>query len=242
MLKRTLLLLSVALLCAGRLSAVSVTIDAGLLRGFDNSLLTPGSLLLLIAAPATTTTGGVPSYAPFDSVPLTAGEFVNNGDTIVEAFATNNAGGANSMPAYNGETQNVANFSYNTVNNTPSISTFDAGDKVALRFFDGFTFSQYQANATPAAGVHYGTYTTPANTTPDGGYDFTGPPNNSNLGLGDGYNLYTTDNPQTGSQAPSAATASLTVLAVPEPSSFASLGLGFLGLLVLTRASRPARA
>jgi len=231
MIKRLLVSLPIALLGALPVSAsVSLDVNAGLLTSHTGADLTDGDLILLIASTSSGTFGAAP-----------AGGFVSGDNIIVGtptavtgAFAMNDGASGTT-----GETYNTLMFNYGSgsVNNSTSTAlTFDAGDKLAIRWYDDFTLAQFEAGQTPTQG-DYGTYTISGTTSPDGGLAWVGPADGSVLTGGEpdaqGLNFFTmsdTSSGSPGSQPNSFGMANTPVLAevVPEPSTFALFGVGFL--------------
>jgi len=208
--KILLSLFSTLVLCTAAKASVSLGIDAGILADSSGNAITngsngSGSLVLLIASQG-------------DSLfqAATVGSYTSGDDIVVGAFQMNYFGGT-------GEINTTATFSYTTVGSASS-STFDAGDLLAIRWFPNITFSQFQGGTKPAAGDFYGTYSSVG--TPDGGIAWTAPADGASLAVTQGLNFYTTNSGGGGSQTPSKGYASTQVAAVPEPSTFALLGLG----------------
>lgn len=192
----------------------AVNLDAGRLRGpagltalpSDNtSPSNAGGLLLLIAA------GGDLTF----SNTLTSGQYVSGNDILLAA------GGFN-MIIGTDETQTSFSITF-----TPA-----TGDRIALRWFPDLTFAQFKLGATPSAGQSYGTYnprtSNPANTTdnPDGGDSWLVPAGGTiNLNF-----ITTNSDPPPGTQ-PAALGFANFIVAVPEPSTFVGLAIGFAALL-----------
>jgi len=193
----------------GAHATVTVRLDAGQLRGYAASG-TPagmpvGGLLLLIA------NGGENSFQP-------AGldQFVTGDNTIVDAFGMTDAAG-------------LANEVEASISGISLSSSVASGDLLALRWFPGITYSQYEtalgtsqtaANDLLGAGQYYGTYSAGL-AHPDGGNNWEVPADGSTVDL----NFYTTDSTGGGTQAPSEGFASAEIAAIPEPSDLASLTL-----------------
>jgi hypothetical protein len=191
----------------------TISLDAGWLYGAAGTAALPqGSLLLLVVSSSGTTFGGP-----------TVGSFTSAGDTILgTAQGSNNNNGTGGLGGNGSET-------FNNIN--ASISTSLVGHDVALYWFPGITKAQYSSGVTPTAGTIYGAYnpqaisiTTNANQDPDGGSPWTAPTDNGGNPILEFFTAL-----DEGSQNELEGTARFTVL-IPEPSTYALLGLGALAL------------
>ena len=193
-------------------ATVTIELDAGYLRGQPNggtpAAMPVGGLLLLIS-----NTG----ESLFDSA--TAGHYVTGDDSIVAAFAMNDNGGGGTLP----EDQTP-------LNGLPYGGTFVSGDELALRWFPGITYTQYEDGVLPTASEYYGTYSA-GTSAPDGGNDWVVPADGT---LAWDLDFFTSDD--SGAEPPSAGYASSEIAAVPEPGSIALLTGAFgLGAMMLRR-------
>lgn len=191
----------------------TANVDAGRLKDFDGTSMAPGSLLLLIAAGA----DGIFSNT------LSSGQFVSGDDLLLASSSFNMFGGD--------QTKQPTDETLSTFNATTS----PTGQLVALRWFPAITLQQFSTAVTPTAGQHFGTYNPsmyPAvngtNLAPDGGQPWAAPA----TGLVQ-LNFFTTDSTDGGTQLPIEGFAQFTV--VPEPSTWALLTVGVLGLAAMRR-------
>jgi hypothetical protein len=191
----------------------SIQLDAGRLRQSAATAMAAGSLLILVEA------GGDGTF----SNNLAAGQYVSGNDILLSATAF-----PNSAAAFN-----TSGGTDETVNLFTNLSTANPGDLVALRWFPGITYAQWQGGATPTAGQVFGTYNPLAagngTNNPDGG-DLWAVPSQGTINL----NFFTTDSGGGGTQAPATGFASFTVTAIPEPSItlLSLLGAGIGGALL----------
>lgn len=134
MIKRIALAIAAFVLGANPVIASSstVSVDAGVLTTHNGASLLPvGNLLLLIGSEGGTgTNGGGPSSFPDAPGGSFLGSFVGGDNVILASFAMNNSG------SVSGETFNSPiTITYTTVGGVAAPSTFDVGDKVALRWY-----------------------------------------------------------------------------------------------------------
>ena len=238
------LLAASVLMPAGAFADLNVTIDAGYLRiipgtdidttSSDPGVATDNGALLLLVDIGTSTTN-----------PLTtpAGNFGNFG-TVLGAFSINNFGLGGTSLDGNGQETSSGTFTDN-----PTAFGAAQGDNVEILWFPSIKYTTYAAdeagNTTGSlltTGTMYGAYnplfyaTNGTNDAPDGGDNWVLPAN----GAGAQYIFATTDDVG-GSQLATEGLASDLITPLPEPSTYAMLGLGALGLAGMKLRQRYAR-
>jgi hypothetical protein len=199
----------------------SVVLDAGQLTGpggvtsgadamqIDNvNPSNNGSLILLIDI-------GSASSA---NTTIDAGSYVGTGDTILAAGGFNDDGG----------TQEV----FTTLATTLGTQ----GDNLAILWFPQITYSQYKSDILTVAGDYFGTYTpSPVGEVPTDGGSAWVVPASGQINL----DFFTANSDGGGNEPASDGYADDQVIsAVPEPSSFAMVGLGSLLFLMGMRRLR----
>jgi hypothetical protein len=224
MIKRLFVSLPILLLGVLPVSAsVTISVDAGLLTSHTGADLTDGDLILLIASTGTGTFG-----------PATPGGFVSGDDVIVGSLTLGDTGAfamADQNTRTTGQTFNELIFDYgigSVSDASPTASTFAAGDKLAIRWYDDFTLAQFEAGQTPTQG-DYGTYTTVGTSAPDGGLGWVAPPDGVADTGAQGLNFFTLSDAGTQPNIlGEAGTPVLGAAVVPEPSNLILMGAGLL--------------
>ncbi len=197
-------------------ASVTVQLDSGVLRTSTGTPLTTG-LLMLVAERTTSTAFAAPTATSF-----VGGDTAN--ELVISQFSFNQGGTGFVL----GESNNVANFTYESTTAQNSSTTFDPGDALLLRWYPTLALGA----TSPGAGATYGQYRSSA--TPDGGITFFGPTDGATLTLPNGLNFLTTS--ASGSNPDLAGYASNTVVGVPEPSSIIlSSVVSLLGLAKLRK-------
>ena len=187
----------------------TVLLDAGKLRLSLASTMPAGSVLVLVAA------GGDGSF----SNSLAPGQYASGNDILLSTLTGLGSSGAFNTSGGTDETLNTLTISTTTF---PSLAV---GDLLALRWFPQISQTQFQTGTVPSAGNNFGTYNPlfwgNGTNNPDGGQVWAVPSGGATINL----NFFTTDT--AGTQTPSRGYAQFTV--VPEPSSFALIGVSLFG-------------
>jgi len=198
-------------------AAVSFDIQAEVLKNSGGSPIPTSGLVLLVASTTNASFGDVAVNASLALGSLLDG--AGGDDVLLKSWNLSNSGKAGAFADITGS----LDFS--------SYSGWGAGDPLALYWFPTLTMS----SLTAPLGTSYGKFTT--STPLDGSGAWVTPAD-----LTSDYPLYlfTTEAstfPATppGSNAPSSATASNTIAAVPEPSRVLFLTFGAIGLLMRRR-------
>lgn len=221
--------LALAVLPANSRANITISLSAGYLRNnaavaLNSNPAPNGALLLLVASGQA---GGTTFGGPV------VGSYVSGGDVILGAASFNaNNGSEVTPPATGKETTNLfSNLAFPT--------TVAAGVYVELLWFPNITLAQYNSGTVPGLGTTYGAYNPlvtnlSGNTTlnPDGGSPWVLPADNSS---NTEYNLFTTDD-QGGTQNVIEGYARFAV--IPEPSTYAMLAVGAIGLAGLALRKR----
>jgi hypothetical protein len=193
-------------------ATVTANLDAGLLTApvgapmqGDNTSPSTNGSLLLLI--------DLGSSHTIDNV-LNSGEFVSGTNFILAAGGFNTNGGTD---------ETLTSFSF---------AGGSVGDDIALRWFPQITLAQFEAATTTSAGNYFGSYApSPLGSIPDGGDTWLVPSSGSDISL----NFFTMGSDFGGSQPDSAGFTNFQVKGVPEPSTYALLGLSLLLLLGMRR-------
>ena len=213
--KQTILALCCLLSSAAAVYAdtSSASLDAGILRNTLGTAVVPnGALLQVIVSPSGTFS------AP------TSSSYVTGDNILIGSYAMNSNGGA-------GETLQTVNFTLS--------ATVVAGESVLLRFYPSLTLANMPT--APTLSTTYGQVR--SSTIEFGG---TKDPTETawvvpSASKAVDFNYITSDNGGTAAYTPASADATQTVLigvVVPEPSTYALLGCGFLGWVSSQRRRR----
>jgi hypothetical protein len=212
---KKLLALLFVVLATPAFADFTVLLDAGKLRLSLGTPMPANSVLVLVAA------GGDGSF----SNTLSAGQYASGNDILLSILSVPGSAGAFNISGGTDETLNTLTI------NTTTFPSLAVGDLLALRWFPQISKTQFLAGTTPSTGDNFGTYNPlfwgNGTNNPDGGNLWAVPSGGSTISL----NFFTTDSDFGGTQNPTEGYALFTV--VPEPSTFALLGVGLIGALGL---------
>jgi hypothetical protein len=207
--------------------AFQIQLDAGQLRANSSTGLPVGSLLIFISAGANGIFDTVPTAPISGSVNsnLTPGSWVAGDDVLLSVRTDANSGQAFNNAIATNETLNLF-----TVTQQAGLAD---NQKIALMWFPQITYSQWLAGTTPTAGMTFGFYNPiywgNGTNNPDG-LDPWIVPASGLVNL----NFFTNEPPNGGTQAPYEGFGSNFVI-IPEPSTFALIGVGAVLIPLLRR-------